>query len=287
LPRERRKQLELRGCQIERRAVARHLHARVVDEQISAPYHITEVVDGVDEMLRAVRDQFRQGADQIKLMAGGGISGGVPVGQSHFTVDELRAAVDEAAARGSYVMAHAYAPETIRRCVDAGVRTIEHGNLIDAETARAIAGRAYVVPTLVVYDAYLRHADELGVSTATRTELARLLDAGLASLGVCAEAGVEVGYGTDLEGILQPYQLEEFRLRSRISSPAEVIRSATTVNAKILGQQGRIGVVAPGAVADLVVLDGNPLDDLEVLASGDHVAAVIQAGRLLHDRGSL
>jgi imidazolonepropionase-like amidohydrolase len=251
---------------------------------VGGGWSVTEVVEGVDAVRRSVRDQLDDGADQIKIMAGGGVSGGVPVELSHFTEAELAAAVAEADGRGSYVMAHAYAPETIRRCVEAGVRTIEHGNLIDEATARGIAGRAFVVPTLAVYAAYLEHAVELALAADLIAELDRLLQAGLRSLDICARAGVAVVFGTDLEGVLQSHQLEEFSLRARVSPPAEILASATCVNAELLGYAGRLGTMAPGAIADLVVVGGDPLDDIQVLAAGDAVAAVVVAGRLHHDR---
>jgi imidazolonepropionase-like amidohydrolase len=226
---------------------------------------IARVVGGADEVRRAVREEMMTGAHQIKLMAGGGNNGRYPIETTHFSEDELRAAVDEAASFGTYVMAHAYGVAAIRRCLDAGVRTIEHGNLIDAETARYVGEKkAYVVPTLATFEGSLDNAEKLNMSPRLVRQVTDILRKGVAALRICRDAGVKLGFGTDLEGILLGYQLREFAIRSEVETPAEIINSATVVNAEILMQAGELGELIPGALADLLILEGNPLQDLSV-----------------------
>jgi imidazolonepropionase-like amidohydrolase len=226
---------------------------------------IARVVGGADEVRRAVREEMMTGAHQIKLMAGGGNNGRYPIETTHFSEDELRAAVDEAASFGTYVMAHAYGVAAIRRCLDAGVRTIEHANLIDAETARYVAEKkAYVIPTLATFEGSLDNADKLNMSPRLVRQVTNILRKGVEALRICRDAGVKLGFGTDLEGIIWGYQLREFAIRSEVETPAEILNSATVVNAEILMQAGELGELIPGALADLLILDGNPLEDLSI-----------------------
>ncbi len=244
---------------------------------------MSRVVDGVDAIRLATRQELRRGADQIKLMAGGGMAGGIPIERSHFSVEEMATAVEEARAAGTYVMAHAYAPESIRRAVDAGVRTIEHGNLVDADTARRMAeAGTFMVPTLSVYEGYFKHAAEIGVAPAAVAGIPTVLRQGQQALDICRAAGVKMGFGTDLEGILEPYQTREFALRAEVLPPIEVLRSATTVNAEILQMSGKLGTVAPGAYADLIVVDGNPLETLAPLLEPERGIVAVMKGGVLH-----
>jgi imidazolonepropionase-like amidohydrolase len=239
---------------------------------------MARVADGVDAVRAAVREELRRGADQIKVFAGGGVASGVPLEHSHFTVEELSAACYEANAVGKYVMAHAYAPDSILRAVEAGVRTIEHGNLITNEVAAKISGRAFLVPTLAALDGRLRHADELGISPSVRERMQHLLGAGLAAIVTCADNGVPVGFGTDLEGIIHPYQLSEFRLRADVQSSLELVRSATSINADVLNMTGELGVVAEGAFADVLIVDGNPADDFTILEDSMRLRGIMIDG---------
>lgn len=243
---------------------------------------IATVVDGVEGVRRAAREQLRRGADQLKVMAGGGMAGRVPVDRSHFSVLEIEAAVEEATAAKTYVMAHAYSPHAIRRAVDAGVRTIEHGNCIDNETASRLVGRAYMVPTLSIYNSYCNHANELNLSDEGGDRAKRLLDKGMEAIGLCHTSGVELGFGTDLEGFLQRDQLDEFCLRGEVESSLDTIRSATSVNAEMLGFGGTLGTVRERAVADLLVVEGNPLDNLGILLQeGRAIRAIMQEGQFV------
>jgi imidazolonepropionase-like amidohydrolase len=226
----------------------------------------SRVADGLPEVIRATRDELRKGADHIKLMVSGGVASQLdPLESLQYRVDEIEAAVEEATRWGSYVCAHAYSAEAIARAVRAGVRTIEHGNLIDAPTAALMAERgAYVVPTLVAYDALKRRGPGYGLSPVSLAKNELVLDAGLHSLEIFRAAGVKIGFGSDLLGQLQTDHCIEFGLRARVMSAPDVIRSATVVNAEIVRQTGKLGELVPGAFADLLVVDGDPYRDLEV-----------------------
>ena len=242
---------------------------------------ISRIVDGPDNVRLAVREEIMSGAHHIKLMASGGNTGRTPIHAAHFTPDEQRAAVEEAVGLGRYVMAHAYGPVAIRRCVDAGVRTIEHGNLIDPETARYIAGKAYVVPTLVTYEAGLEYSEKLNYTPATYEQVKMVLSRGLEALRICRDAGVKLGLGTDLEGVVMHCQLRELAIRSRVETPAQILNSATVVNAELLMHEGKLGELIPGAFADLLIVDGNPLEDLSLFQDdGRNIRVTIKDGHI-------
>jgi imidazolonepropionase-like amidohydrolase len=245
------------------------------------------IADGVDEVRRAVREQLRQGVDHIKVMASGGVASPYdPLDALQYTRDEIRAAVEEAGTFKRYVCAHAYPADAVARAVDCGVRVIEHGNLIDAPTARLMAERgAFLVPTLVAYDAIDRHGARFGMGAESLEKNKLVLEAGLRSLELARAAGVRMAYGSDLLGQLQPDQCREFLLRAEALSPREILHSATVVGAELLGRAGELGVIAPGALADLLVVDGDPLRDLKLFQDqGAHLAVIMQGGRLYKNR---
>jgi imidazolonepropionase-like amidohydrolase len=244
--------------------------------------YMSRIADGVPDMLKAVRDELRKGADQIKLMVSGGVASQAdPLESLQFRVDEIEAAVEQAANWGTYVMAHAYSADAIERAVDCGVRTIEHGNLIDERVAQRMAGRgAYIVPTLVTYDSLQHRGPDYGLTPYSLQKNRIVLEAGLRSLELCRAAGVRIGFGTDLLGALQDDQCNEFLIRAQAMSPHEVIQSATLVNAQIVRQEGVLGELVPGAYADLLVVDGDPYADLGVLQEqGARIAAIMKGGR--------
>lgn len=241
-----------------------------------------DVVDGVDTMREAVREQLRQGVDQIKIMVSGGVASPYdPLDSLQFSLPEIAAAVEEAHAFGRYVQAHAYTPEAITRAVSQGVRTIEHGNLIDDASAQLMHDKgAYLVANLVTYYAMRERAKEFGMSADSLEKNELVLDGAMRSLEICKRHGVKVGYGTDLLGQLQVDQTREFLLRREVLSPIEIIRQATLIGAEIVRMEGKLGVIQPGAYADLLVVDGNPLRQLEVLAGqGERLSVIMKAGR--------
>jgi imidazolonepropionase-like amidohydrolase len=243
---------------------------------------VSEVVDGVDNLRRAVRERFRQGAHAIKIMASGGVvSPTDPLRIPQYSPEEIQTVTAEASRRGSYVAAHAYSAAAVVHAVENGVRTIEHGNLLDLPAAQRMAEYgAYLVPTLVTYDAMDRRGAELGLAPVSQAKNREVLDAGRAAIGLARQAGVPVGFGTDLMGALEDEQLAGVRLQAEVEGPLAILRSATSVNAEILGRPD-LGRVMAGAVADLVVLDGDPFADPSVLWAEPGRRTVIQAGRVV------
>ncbi len=242
--------------------------------------YLSEVVDGADNLRRAVRERIRTGAHAIKIFASGGVMSPTdPIRQVQYDADEVRAVCSEAARLDSYVAAHAYSPEAIIHAVANGVRTIEHGNLLDAEAAMLMAARgAYLVPTLIAYEAMKRRGEDLGQPPESRRKNLEVIEAGIASLEIARDAGVRIGMGTDLIGDLEDEQLLDFRIRGEVEEVGEILRSATSVNAAII-RRSDLGVIRVGATADLVVLAGNPFDRPDVLWDPERM--VVQSGRVV------
>ncbi|MFI6317097.1 amidohydrolase family protein [Nonomuraea sp. NPDC050556] len=240
--------------------------------------HMSEVVDGVDAVRQAVRERFRRGAHAIKVLASGGvISPTDPIRNPQYSAEELRAITDEAARRGSYVAAHAYSPEAIVHAVTNGVRTIEHGNLLDTASAAVMAEHgAYLVPTLAPYDAMDRRGPEMGLAPASQEKNKQVLESGRKAIELAVEAGVPVGFGSDLMGSLEDEQLNGLRLQVEVTGIRETLRSATRVNADILGRPD-LGRIEPGAAGDLVILPGDVLENPSLLWDGPRT--VILAGK--------
>jgi imidazolonepropionase-like amidohydrolase len=241
------------------------------------------VADGADNVRAVVREELRQGADAIKIMVSGGVASPYdPLESRQFSISEIAAAVEEATAFKRYVLAHAYTPDAITRAVSQGVRTIEHGNLIDVAAAELLAERkGYLVANLVAYVVMKERAAQFGMSPDKLEKNDRVLQAGFASLEICRKAGVKVGYGSDLLGELQDEQSREFLLRAEAVQPVEIIRSATLVGAEIVRMEGKLGVIAPGAIADLLVVDGDPVKNLQLLQDqGAHLPLIMKQGRI-------
>ncbi|KQU50055.1 peptidase M38 [Bosea sp. Leaf344] len=239
------------------------------------------ICDGVDQVRRAAREELKGGADFIKIMANGGCAS--PTDPIHFlgySVSELEAIVEEARMAGTYVSAHVYTDAAIRRCVEAGVHSLEHCNLIQPETAELAARRgAVAVPTLVTYDKLASEGGKLGFPPDSVAKVEFVRAAGMESLAIMQKAGLEMAYGSDLLGEMHRHQSEEFVIRGRALPAHEVIASATHVAAKLLKLEGKIGTIAPGAHADLIVVDGDPLKDLSLLTrQGKHMPAIMKGG---------
>lgn len=247
---------------------------------------IGRVADGIDDVRKAVRQELQMGADQIKIMASGGVASPTdPIASYGYSEDEIRAIVEEARGRQTYVMAHSYTADAISRAIRLGVRTIEHGNLVDDAAARLMAEKgAFAVPTLVTYDALATEGESYGLPADSVSKIETVRKAGLTSLEIFKRAGVKMGYGSDLLGPSQRLQSDEFRLRSEVLSPLEVIQSATTIAAEVLNRSAELGRIAPGALADVIVVDGNPLRDISrLLGQGDHIPLVMKEGVIHHD----
>jgi imidazolonepropionase-like amidohydrolase len=244
------------------------------------------IADGVDEVRRACRQELRQGARFIKVMANGGVASPTdPIAWQGYSPEELRAAVAEAADAGTYVAAHLYTADAIERAVRAGVHSLEHCNLIDAPTARLAADSgAVAVPTLVTYEALAQDGPRFGFPPDSIAKIETVRTQGMHSLEVLRHAGVTMAFGTDLLGETQVRQSEEFAIRARVLPSADIFAAATTVPARLIGMEGRLGIVAPGAFADLLVVDGDPLADVALLSDPARtVRLVMQQGRVHRD----
>ncbi len=244
------------------------------------------IVDGVPECLRAARDELRLGADFVKIMANGGVATPTdPIDWIQFTPEEIRAIVSVAEASCTYVAAHTYTARAIEHAATNGVRTLEHCNLIDDRVAAILRERdCFAVPTLVIYDCLDRHADAIGLGPDNRVKNRQVREAGLRSLEIMAAAGVRMAYGTDLLGWMHADQLAEFGLRAQVLPVADVLRSATSVAADLL-RRPDLGRVEPGATADLILVDGDPLADIGLLSGqGERIPLVVAAGAVAKDR---
>jgi len=246
-----------------------------------------EIADGADAVRKAAREQIRLGADAIKLMVSGGVASPYdPLDSKQYSLAEIAAAVEEAEAFGKYAQAHAYTPEAIQRAVGQGVRTIEHGNLIDEKSAKLMKQKgAYMIANLVAYYAMKERAKEFGMTADMLAKNDMVIDGGLKSLEICKRNGVKVGYGSDLLGELMIDQSREFLLRGEVLTPIEIVRQATLVGAEIVRMEGKLGVIEPGAFADLIVVDGNPLKDLGLFQEqGKHLSAIMKGGTFHKNR---
>jgi len=244
------------------------------------------LADGVDACIHAARDELRQGAHCIKIMGSGGvISPTDPMWMNQYREDEIRAIVQECAERRTYVAAHCHPASAIRRCVECGVRSIEHGTLIDDDTAKLVAERgAYVVPTMIIIFALVEMGRQLGFPAVNQEKAEFAYQYALGGLDKMRTAGVKVGFGTDLVGSTYVQECREFTIRSEVFSPLELLRQATSVNAELMMQAGRLGCIAPGAHADLLVVDGDPLKDISVLAAnGRNLPMIVRAGEIVKD----
>lgn len=243
---------------------------------------MTQVVDGPDQLRATARELLRRGAHAIKLMTSGGvISLSDPLANPQFTADEIRAVWEVTQARGSYIAAHAYSAEAIGHSIDNGVRSIEHGNFLDRETAgRMKAVDAYLVPTLAAYDAMARRGGEAGLSPVSQGKNAEVLAAGGQAIEIAHAAGVPVGFGSDLMGDLEDDQLRGLALQAEIAGIRRVLESATSVNARLIGRSD-LGRVEVGCVGDLLVLDGDLTATPSLLWDETRARTVIQAGSLV------
>jgi imidazolonepropionase-like amidohydrolase len=251
----------------------------------------TVIADGVPEVLAAAREQLRHGAAQIKVMASGGAASEFdPLDVSEYTLDELKAAVEVAATFGTYVTVHSYNSASTRRAIEAGVRCIEHGHLIDEPTMQLIAARGIFLSTnVVVYE-----VPPPGITPTQRDKFAQVQAATDSMMKLAKKHHVKLGFGTDLINSLQMFarQNREFTLRSRWFTPLEILREATSGNAELLAMSGRrnpypgkLGVIEEGAYADILLVNGDPFADISILEQPDQALALIMKdGRIYRDR---
>ncbi len=244
------------------------------------------VADGVDACVAAARDELRQGAHCIKIMGSGGVASPTdPIWMNQYREDEIRAIVNECTERRTYVAAHCHPASAVRRCVEFGVRSIEHGTLIDDDTAKFVAERgAFIVPTMVVIFVLVELGRELGFPAVSQEKAEYAYKQALSGMDRMRRAGVKVGFGTDLLGSTYVQECREFTIRREVFSPLELLRQATSINAELMLQQGKLGCIGSGAHADLLVVDGDPLKDISLLAAnGKHLRMIVRGGEVVKD----
>ncbi|GGT05076.1 MULTISPECIES: metal-dependent hydrolase family protein [Streptomyces] len=246
---------------------------------------LSMMAGNADELRHNVREAFRRGASFLKLCVTGGVVGAHDrLTDTQFTVEEITVAVQEAAARNTYVTVHAHNNDGIRNAVEAGVRCVEHGTSLDESTAALMAAREVaLVPTFAVIEQLLRDTAGAGLAESTRDRVEGARERMTTALAVAKHAGVRVGLGSDLIGPAQERRGEELSLRAALETPMEALVAATRTNAGILGLSGRVGVIAPGAQADLVLWNGDPLEDPELFSDPTNAVLVIQAGQIVKD----
>ncbi len=241
------------------------------------------VADGPDQVRLCAREQLRRGADQVKVMASGGVMSPTDRLRSvQYSLEELTAAVQVADSVGTYVMAHAYTPAAISQCVAAGVRSIEHGNLLDWPTAQLMAEHGtFLVPTLVTYEKLHDEGSRHGIGSEHLDKLAEVIDAGLESLRMARDAGVPIASGSDLLGPMRRFQGEEIAIKARVLGSLGAIVAATRTNAELLSLDAAIGTIEADKRADLVVVDGDVLDSPSLIGRAEHVSLVLKEGRIV------
>jgi len=248
------------------------------------PYSVMSVIaDGIDEVRKAAREELRRGAAQIKVFISGGV---VFPSEAHptiyeYSLEELRAIVEEAQGRGTYVMAHVYTDEGVRRALVAGVASIEHANFVSEGTVELIAKHgAYLDPTFISLVQRIESAAKTGLPQTIVENLRATVAKGHQVYQWAKRYQVSIAFGTDLWGSeAQRSQLREFEMRIELDDPANIIRSATRVNAELLKQGGNLGLIAPGAYADLLIVEGNPLKNLRVMTDPQkHLKLIMKDG---------
>ncbi|CAM6044972.1 unnamed protein product [Sphagnum compactum] len=244
------------------------------------PISLGRVCDGVDQVRQAAREELRKGAYQIKIMASGGVSSPTDkLTNLQFSAEEIKAAVEEAEHAGTYVCAHAYTANAVKRVLELGVRSIEHGNYLDEECVDLLKKTdSFLVPTLVTYDRIKRDGELSGMPSDQIAKVGDLLGKGLEALALADKKGVNICFGSDLLGPMHKHQLDEFALRGQVQTPEAVLRSATSMCARLFRMEGEVGVLAEGAYADILVVRNNPLSHLLSLCDPSNIIMIVKEG---------
>ncbi|HAT2015290.1 TPA: amidohydrolase family protein [Legionella pneumophila] len=265
---------------------------RKPNEQIDPCGHVgsfstmSVIADGVDEVRKAAREELRKGATQLKVFASGGVvfpSLSNPT-LYEYSEEELSTIVEEARARNTYVMAHAYSDESVRKCIKSGVRSIEHANFVSEPTVELMSeSGVFYDPTFISLAQRIESAEQNRLSEAIVANLKNTIEKGKKVYEYALKYKIPIAFGTDLWGPeAQRDQLREFEMRKELDSAANIIRSATVVNAELLMQKGKLGVISAGAYADLLVVDGNPLVNLNVLLRPDENLKLIMKDGVIY-----
>ena len=245
--------------------------------------YVTRVCDGIDALRHEAREQLRQGVDQIKIFASGGASTPdddvASLESSQYSLEEIETVVFEAESAGKYVMAHCYSNRGARMCAKAGVRSIEHGTLLNRESAKMLRdANVYLVPTIVTYETLSLKGKEMGISDAFLKKVDYIKNISLEALDIANQEGVQIGSGSDLCSGLQGYKGMELELQSRVMGPMDAIVAATLTNARILRQEKSLGTIEKGKYADMILVNGNPLEDISLVQNYQEKITLIMKG---------
>ncbi|MFQ5791237.1 MAG: amidohydrolase family protein [Acidobacteriota bacterium] len=245
---------------------------------------VKNLADGVDAVRGAVRTNFKHGADFIKILATGAVlSRGISPGAQQYSDEELKVAVEEASRWGRFVAAHAHGPEGIKAAIRAGVRTIDHGSMMDDEGIRMLQSRptTYYVPTLYVGAVVVNEGESLGIPPSEVERSRKMMEFRNATFRRALAAGLTIPFGTDAGVFPHGRNAREFAIRVREGeSPRKVIQSATRIAAEAMGWSDRVGTLEAGKLADLIAVEGNPLEDITEL---ERVKWVMKGGVVYRD----
>jgi len=246
---------------------------------------VQNLADGVDAVRHAVRTNFKHGADFVKILATGAVlSKGVPPGAQQYSDEELRVAVEEADRWGRQVAAHAHGAQGIKAAIRAGVRTVDHGSMIDEEAIAMLKsrrGKAWYVPTLYVGKAILDDGAALGIPASEIERERAMQDTKYGNFRRALASGLDIPFSTDAGVFPHGRNAREFAVRvSQGEKPMHAIVAATRIAAEAIGWQDRVGTIEPGKYADLVAVDGDPLADITEL---ERVRFVMKGGEVARD----
>lgn len=254
-----------------------------IREPFDAIVGVGVVCDGVSEVRKGAREQLRRGVDHIKVMAAGGCAS--PADEpdtSQYSLEELSAIVFEAESAGKYAFAHCYSNRSMQLCAKAGIRSIEHGNFLDEETAKILkeAGCWYV-PTLATYDIMVKRGEEFGIPPYFLRKMKQVQEYSLQAVENARKAGIPMGSGSDMVGPGTPYKALELELKAKVLGPMDAILSATKMNSKLMKMENLVGTVEEGKYADLLLVNGNPLEDIKVFQDRQKLVMIMQQGKFV------
>ncbi|WWC66384.1 uncharacterized protein I206_100285 [Kwoniella pini CBS 10737] len=239
------------------------------------------VVDGVEECTRAARKMMRAGADHIKICSSGGVASPTDkLDSEQFTVAEIKAICDVVR---MMVTAHCFTSPAARNAIEGGIGGIEHGHLLDEDTLKLMAKKnIHLTPTLIVQELLSKPPYESMIPIQSREKLKLVINGGYKVIKKAHELGVNIGFGTDCFNSMQNVQLSEFDLRKKVLNDDVILKQATINGAKILGMQGKIGIIQEGAFADLLLLSANPLEDVSIFNEPHKfVKGIVKDGRVV------